>query len=132
MRLDIPVVLAILYIKTNVVSVCVFVTDTRPLDLLVAHSNNPLICGPRWLCERRICVALGIWARGPKKQRSISHTHTHARAVFSSNALSSHAHGDPPTNPSEREDFWSQSRFGNFDLLLLATAAERIPDEISP
>jgi hypothetical protein len=32
----------------------------------------------RWLCERRIRVAPGIWTRGQKKQRSISHTHTYA------------------------------------------------------
>jgi hypothetical protein len=59
--------------------------DTRPLDLLVACSNSPLICGPiwrpattahwfvdpfgliRWLCERRIHAAPGIWARGQRK-----------------------------------------------------------------
>jgi hypothetical protein len=87
----------------------VFVTDTRPLDLMAARSNSPLICGPRWLCERRICATPGIWARGQKKQRNISHARTHACVVSSSNALSSHAHGDPPTNPREREDFWPQS-----------------------
>ncbi len=54
-----------------------FVTDTRPLDLLVTRNNSPLICGPKWLCERRIRAAPGIWARGQKKQRSISHTRTH-------------------------------------------------------
>ncbi len=59
--------------------VCVFVTDTRPLDLMAPRSNSPLICGPRWLCERRIRAALGIWARGKKKQRNILHTRTHVR-----------------------------------------------------
>jgi len=58
-------------------SVCSSYTPTHPLDLLVACSNSPLICGPRWLCERRIRATLGIWARGQKKQRSISHTCTH-------------------------------------------------------
>jgi hypothetical protein len=40
----------------------------------------------------------------------------HARAVSSSNALSSHAHRDPPTNPREQEDFWSQSGFTHGQL----------------
>jgi hypothetical protein len=123
---------SILYIKANVLSVClsvcVFITNTCPLDLLATRSNNPLICGPRWLCERRIRAMPRIWARGQKKQRSISH----ARTVSSSNALSSHAHGDPPINPREQEDLWLRLGFGNFDLLLLAIAAARIPDEISP
>jgi hypothetical protein len=66
-------------IKSWCLSVCVFVTDIRPLDLLAARSNSSLICGPRWLCERRIRVAPGIWARGQKKQRNISHTRTHVR-----------------------------------------------------
>jgi len=33
---------------------------------MAARSNSPLICGPRWLCERRIRATPGIWARGQK------------------------------------------------------------------
>jgi hypothetical protein len=79
---------------------------------------------------------LGFGREPKKKQRSISHARTFARAVSSSNALSSlaHAHGDPPTDPRERADFCPRARFGNFDLLLLllAAAAAWIPEEISP
>jgi hypothetical protein len=45
-----------------------FITDTRPLDLLVARNNCPLICGSIWLCERRTThggvkqFVLAVWA----------------------------------------------------------------------
>ncbi len=89
-----PTMGEILYIKANVVSVYLFVTYTCPLDLLAARSNNPLICGPKWLCERRICAAPKIWARGQKKQRNISHTRMHVRmhARFPHPMLSLHTH----------------------------------------
>jgi len=65
--------------QTWCLSVYVFVTNTRPLDLLAARNNSSLICGLRWLCERRIRAMPGIWVRGQKKQHSISHTRTHVR-----------------------------------------------------
>ncbi len=76
----------------------------------------------RWFVAPDGCVRgesaqrLGFGREAKKTAQYLAHTH--ARAVSSSNALSSH----PPTNPREREDFWPRSGFGNFDLLLLVAA----------
>jgi hypothetical protein len=61
--------------QTWCLSVCLSLMNERTNERMtflddVRHrhppSNSPLICGPRWLCERRICAAPGIWARGQK------------------------------------------------------------------
>jgi hypothetical protein len=70
-------------------SFCMFVTDTHPLDLLAARSNSLLICGSRWLCERRIHAAPRIWARGQKKiAQYFAHTHVRMHVRFSHPMLS--------------------------------------------
>jgi len=56
-----------------------------------------------WKANLRSAWDLGERPKKTAQYLAHTHTRTHARAVSSSNVLSSHAHRDPPTNSRRRQ-----------------------------